>query len=98
MGKYNCKKCDIDFEHIEQLDRHFKINCVSLVEYNNIYTFDEETLGCNKYPDDKAGNIYIVQNDSGFTNHYKVGISITINNRLSSYRCGATIEPNKKNL
>jgi len=65
-----------------------------LKDFNNIYEYDHKTFGKNIYKDsNNAGDIYIVQTDYINDDHYKIGITNNIKNRMGSYRCGNTYEP-----
>ena len=93
-GNLICEYCNKKFLKKEYLEKHLKKNCKMLINFNNIFEFDKDTLGQNIYKGNKdAGEIYIIQTDYINNDHYKIGISINIKKRLGSYRCGSTYEP-----
>ena len=93
-GKLVCKYCKKSFIKKEYLEKHLKMHCKMLVEFNNIYEFDKSKLGKNIYKNNKnAGEIYIIQTDYLNNNHYKIGITSNIRQRLCQYRCACTYEP-----
>lgn len=94
-SKLYCSSCNINFTTKRALDKHLKCFCKVLNHnYNNIYNFDKNTFGKNKYKDyEYAGDIYIIRNDFANDNIYKIGISNNIKKRISQYRCGSTYEP-----
>jgi len=89
-----CQYCNKTFTRKENLENHLKKSCKMLKDFNNIYEYDDKTLGKNIYKDsNNAGDIYIVQTDYINDDHYKIGITNNIKNRMGSYRCGNTYEP-----
>jgi len=91
--KINCKNCEKTFTDINMLDKHIKTECTPDVKHNNVFTFKVDTFGKNKYPDDKGGDIYIIQTEFNLTGYYKIGITTNLYKRLIQYRCGAVLEP-----
>jgi len=93
-GKLICKYCKKTFLKKEYLEKHLKKYCKMLVEFNNIYDFDKSKLGKKIYKNNKnAGEIYIIQTDYLNNDHYKIGITTNIRQRLTQYRCACTYEP-----
>jgi len=91
---YNCTVCNLKFDNIKDLDYHNKLKCKdSNIYYNNIYKFNQFTLGENIYKDYNGGNIYIIQIDMSMKDYYKIGITTNLQNRISTYRSGSVIEP-----
>lgn len=91
--KYNCKKCKAKFNNITDLDTHIKLKCKPDIKHNNVFKFNTNTFGKNKYSDDNGGDIYIIQTDFTLKGYYKIGVTTNLYHRMSSYRCGAVIEP-----
>lgn len=91
--KYNCKGCKAKFNNITDLDSHTKLKCKPDIKHNNVFKFNTNTFGKNKYPDDNGGDIYIIQTDFSLKGYYKIGITTNLYHRMSDYRCGAVIEP-----
>ena len=91
--KYNCKVCKSKFNNITDLDSHAKLKCKPDIKHNNVFKFNTNTFGKNKYPDDNGGDIYIIQTDFTLKGYYKIGITTNLYHRMSQYRCGAVIEP-----
>ena len=89
-----CQYCNKTFTRKENLENHLKKSCKMLKDFNNIYEYDDKTFGKNIYKDsNNAGDIYIVQTDYINDDHYKIGITNNIKNRMGSYRCGNIYEP-----
>ena len=91
--KYNCQQCKENFNNINDLDSHIKLKCKPNIKHDNVFKFNTNTFGKNKYPNDKGGDIYIIQTEFSLKNYYKIGITTNLYHRMSSYRCGAVIEP-----
>ena len=91
--KYNCKQCKEKFNNINDLDSHIKLKCKPNIKHNNVFKFNTNTFGKNKYPNDNGGEIYIIQTDFSLKGYYKIGITTNLYHRMTSYRCGAVIEP-----
>ena len=92
-GKYNCCNCKEQFINLIELDHHIKTKCKPDIRHNNIFKFKTDTFGKNKYPNDKGGDIYIIQTEFNLKNYYKIGITTNLYKRLADYRCGAVLEP-----
>ena len=92
-NKYNCTVCKNKFNNITDLDIHIKLKCKPDIKHNNIFKFNTNTFGKNKYPNNNGGEIYIIQTDFSLKGYYKIGITTNLYHRMSSYRCGAVIEP-----
>lgn len=104
-NKIKCNKCNIVFNTEDELNKHvedeklktLRINLQEIneknIKLNNIYKFEQNTLGEHIYKDNNGGNIYIIQNDLNMINYYKIGITTNLIKRLSTYRCGSVIEP-----
>ena len=89
-----CGKCDAEFDTADELETHMRTKCEMAAHFDNVYSYDEGTFGCNLYGSDGAGDIYIVQTD--FTPGeaiYKVGKTTNIRRRMVQYRTGAVREP-----
>ena len=91
--KYNCKECKSKFNNINDLDSHIKLKCKPNIKHNNVFKFNTNTFGKNKYPNDNGGEIYIIQTDFSLKGYYKIGVTTNLYHRMTSYRCGAVIEP-----
>jgi len=89
--KFKCSHCIESFDTTNELDNHYKTKCKPSIGYNNIYLFDTNTFGANKYP--KGGDIYIIQTDFEVNNFYKIGISNDLPKRLKTHKCGIVHEP-----
>ncbi len=89
--KFKCSHCIESFDTTNELDNHYKTKCKPSIGYNNIYLFDTDTFGANKYP--KGGDIYIIQTDFEVNNFYKIGISNDLPKRLKTHKCGIVHEP-----
>jgi hypothetical protein len=91
--KYNCKECKTKFNNINDLDSHIKLKCKPNIKHNNVFKFNTNTFGKNKYPNDNGGEIYIIQTDFSLKGYYKIGVTTNLYHRMTTYRCGAVIEP-----
>lgn len=92
-GKLKCSHCDKTFAKKEYLEKHMKMYCKMLIQFNNIYDFKNMKLGREIYKSKNAGDIYIIQIDYLNYDYYKVGISSNLEQRIKDYRCGNTYEP-----
>ena len=88
-----CDKCDLTFIDYNNYLIHNSLKCRPSINCNNIYTFDKNTFGKNKYKEDKGGDIYIIQTEFNINGFYKIGITTNLYNRISNYRCGNPLEP-----
>jgi len=101
-GKYKCKKhacpkCKKLFKAKRYLTDHLKYSCKMNVckmnnRFKNIYTYDINTFGKQKYGL-KGGEIYIVQTDHNNNNHFKIGKTTNLYNRMRQYRIDSVTEP-----
>lgn len=91
--KYYCQICKEKFNNINDLDCHIKLKCKSNIRHDNVFKFNTNTFGKNKYPNDNGGDIYIIQTDFSLKGYYKIGITTNLYHRMANYRCGSVIEP-----
>jgi len=89
--KFICNVCKKKYNNFEKLKNHIEIDCKPSINSNNIYTYQKETFGKNKYTN--GGDIYIIQTDFNCKGYYKIGVTNNLPNRMRSYRCGAVLEP-----
>ena len=91
--KYHCDICKYKCGTLNELERHFKLECVPNARYTNIYDLDPNTLGKKIYRANESGDLYIVQNNFVNNKYMKVGKSGNVIGRISSYRTGLAYEP-----
>ncbi|MBU3733977.1 MAG: GIY-YIG nuclease family protein [Candidatus Fonsibacter sp.] len=91
--KIICDKCNFNCNSIDIFKNHLNNECRPSINSNNIYSFNSNTLGYNKYKEDNGGDIYIIQTEFNLKGYYKIGISTDLYKRLGQYRCGAVLEP-----
>ena len=85
-------QCDFTSFDDNELNLHLKKNCIINNYFSNIYNYNIETFGKNKFGED-GGDIYIIQTDFSTNNHFKIGKTNNLVKRLSTYRCGSLYEP-----
>lgn len=91
---YICEYCNKFTGNINELDKHYKLECKMNISYDNIYEFDNSTLGSYLFKGhNNAGEIYIVQTDYSAQNNYKIGVTQYVNSRIGNYRTGSVYEP-----
>lgn len=90
---YNCSNCDFETNNINELNNHLKNVCFMNKYFKNIYELDINSFAVKLFNNNNSGEIYIIQTDFINKNHFKIGKTINLNNRLSTYRCGYTYEP-----
>ena len=91
--KFTCDECNKNFKNLDEIKNHTTNDCKPSLKSNNIYKFKVDTFGKNKYTNFNGGDIYIIQTDFNLKGFYKIGITTNLIHRLSSYRCGAVLEP-----
>ena len=89
---YKCSNCNFITDDVEALNIHLKNVCSMNNNFNNIYELDVKTFGKNIYGKN-AGEIYIIQTDFINKQHFKIGKTTLLKQRLAQYRCGSTYEP-----
>ena len=82
-----CAHCGSTFASGGSLREHLITECVMPVDCNDVYTYHKGTFGRNMYGLD--GDLYVVRTDYSVSDHYKVGITVDVKNRMSQYRCAA---------
>jgi hypothetical protein len=90
---YNCSNCNFETDNIVELNSHLKNVCFMNKHFKNINEIDINSFAVNLFENNNAGDIYIIQTDFINKNHFKIGKTINLFNRLSTYRCGYTCEP-----